>query len=203
MYRGLATLDAAGKMSIAQLPDAAATDSELTAFARDRGAGTTLPTTDLRRGDVYYHTGVTCLMRYNGTAWRQAEVPSVVGNTARQAMITNYLSVLHSGFQIFHEGHGLVQTWGGTPAAFRFVLTGQGQYTTNADGYVYIAHNGGQAPLSWGCGQYASSTQGQTNVSKVTAASQDATNLVMQFVRTDSSSVFNNPNLGASWWARF
>jgi hypothetical protein len=40
---------------------------------RDLGAGTVLPSTGLRRGDVYFHTGWAVLLGYNGAAWRALE----------------------------------------------------------------------------------------------------------------------------------
>lgn len=49
---------------------------------RDRGTGTTVPATDLRRGDVYFHTGQDCLFVYTGTAWKQATIPSSSSGTA-------------------------------------------------------------------------------------------------------------------------
>jgi hypothetical protein len=64
------------------------------------GTGTVLPTVGLRPGDTFLHSGLG-LMRYNGTAWRQAdpmlEVPT---SAARLALATNYPAALHSGFQV-------------------------------------------------------------------------------------------------------
>lgn len=48
---------------------------DLATFGRDRGAGTVLPSTDLRRGDVYGHTTFG-LMVYNG-AWLPAQPRAV------------------------------------------------------------------------------------------------------------------------------
>ena len=65
---GVPTLDEAGKLP----------DSQLPAFGRDRGAGTALPTIDLRRGDVYYYTPLSVLVAWNGLAWRMLEAGQCV-----------------------------------------------------------------------------------------------------------------------------
>lgn len=73
----IAKRDAAGRLSV--VAGSASSDAVIMAqvanMTRDRGTGTTLPTTDLRRGDVYHHTDFDCLLVYTGNAWRQATIP--------------------------------------------------------------------------------------------------------------------------------
>lgn len=66
------------------------------------GAGTSLPTLaqGARAGDRYRHTGLGCRMVFDGTNWLQDEI-SVVGNAAaRDAISTNYGSLLYYGFRV-------------------------------------------------------------------------------------------------------
>lgn len=79
----LARRDAAGRLAVAA--GSAAGDAvnvgQTTAFGRDRGAGVTLPSTDLRRGDVYDHTALG-LHVYTGTRWALADLhtPAMEGS---------------------------------------------------------------------------------------------------------------------------
>lgn len=91
---------------------------DLTAFGRDLGTGTALPATGpgasaLRRGDVYQHTGLGCLMGYTGTAWRQAEVPTVATVAARDAISTTYSAALYDGFTVWVSDRRTRSTWTG------------------------------------------------------------------------------------------
>lgn len=92
---------------------------DLTAFGRDLGTGTALPTTGpgssaLRRGDAYFHTGLTCLMVYNGTAWRQAHLSVVADDAAVAAIATTYSTILHEGFRARSAATDIESSWTGT-----------------------------------------------------------------------------------------
>lgn len=78
------------------------------------GAGTTLPSGGLLRiGDTYQHNGLRCLVRWNGTIWRQIE-PAVVATAAeRDTISTTYAALLHMGFKVTVTGTGDFE-WGGT-----------------------------------------------------------------------------------------
>lgn len=78
-------------------------DDALLENGRDRGTGTALPAADNRRGDVYFHTGQDCLFVYNGTAWRQAQIP--VSSSATAPLYDGQLRV--------HPTLGLQQSAGG------------------------------------------------------------------------------------------
>lgn len=66
------------------------------------GAGTAFPAIGVQPGDVYRHTGLGCLMTYNGTAWRQAEPAIYPSLAARNAASTNHAALLHDGFRAFY-----------------------------------------------------------------------------------------------------
>ena len=61
-----------------------------TTIGRDRGAGNVWPTTDLRRGDVYWRTDVSQLAIYNGTFWRLVGPGTVATLAARDALGWGY-----------------------------------------------------------------------------------------------------------------
>jgi hypothetical protein len=67
------------------------------------GSGTSLPTVGMgaRDGDTYRHTGLGCLMRFNGTDWKQARFAEVANKTARDAMVTNYSALMHDNFEVW------------------------------------------------------------------------------------------------------
>lgn len=71
--------------------------------ARFRGTGNAFPTTDLTVGDLYQHTGLKSLMRYNGAQWRQLE-SAIMTLAERTAMETAYASILHRGFKAVADG---------------------------------------------------------------------------------------------------
>lgn len=78
------------------------------------GVGTSLPTgTDLRAGDTYRHTGLGCLMAYNGAAWRQAGVSVAANQTARLAISTSHAAALHESFRIWQTDTGAEWAWNG------------------------------------------------------------------------------------------
>lgn len=99
---------------ITSVEQAAAIDAATALFGRNRGSGTSLPNTDLRRGDVYYHTGLVCLMVYTGAGWRQATRTMVVDIAARDAISTTYSAVLYDGFTVWVETLDKLSTWTGT-----------------------------------------------------------------------------------------
>lgn len=73
----LAKRDGNGRMAVAAGAAAgdAANVGQLATFGRDRGTGTTLPTTDLRRGDTYTHTALGFHV-YEGSRWIRPDAPS-------------------------------------------------------------------------------------------------------------------------------
>lgn len=85
-------------------------NAALTAFGRDRGTGTALPDTDLRRGDVYFHTGQGCLLVYIGFAWRQIDV-SELTSTQRIALVSG---TLYNGFRVYETDTKRTYQWDST-----------------------------------------------------------------------------------------
>lgn len=59
-------------------------------ISRDRGTGATWPTTDLRRGDFYFHTAVSQIGVYTGAGWRLIEPGFVATTAARDALSWAY-----------------------------------------------------------------------------------------------------------------
>jgi hypothetical protein len=78
------------------------------------GAGTTFPTTGLKAGDSYYHTGLVCLMRYDGANWRQAERAEVANATARNAISNGFPTLLYQGFRVQQLDVAVTWAWTGT-----------------------------------------------------------------------------------------
>lgn len=64
------------------------------------GSGTTFPTTGVLTADTYSHTGLKCLMQYNGVSWVQRETAYVADAAARTAISTTYASLLYTGFRV-------------------------------------------------------------------------------------------------------
>lgn len=79
-------------------------------FGRDRGTGTVLPTDDLTRGDVYYHTSMYCLLVWTGTVWRQAHTAE--GTNAQRLAITTGL--LYKGFRFRASDTDHTWEWDGS-----------------------------------------------------------------------------------------
>jgi hypothetical protein len=77
--------------------------------SRDRGTGPALPTTNLRRGDGYYHTGWGCLLEYTGVSWRALEK----GYAANKAAI-DQLYGQPAGLQMVAQDTGWTWEWTGT-----------------------------------------------------------------------------------------
>jgi hypothetical protein len=77
------------------------------------GTGTVYPTTaaGVRPFDTYYHSGLVCLMRYDGTTWTQAARSVVTTPAARAAISTNYAGLLHDGFTVWDSTSKLEWRW--------------------------------------------------------------------------------------------
>lgn len=97
-----------GRAAAAQLP------TDYTTFGRDRGSGTSLPGTDRRRGDTYFHTGLGCLMVWDGAAWRQAAPTVVSSDAAKTAISTAYSALLHEAFRVWVSDTDRIWDWTGT-----------------------------------------------------------------------------------------
>lgn len=112
----VARRDAAGRLAVAAGDAAgdAANVGQLTSFGRDRGSGTTLPSTDLRRGDVYHHSAWACLLIYNGGGWRQTHPGGVADPATRDANTTTYANALHDGFRVRESTTGWLYQWNGS-----------------------------------------------------------------------------------------
>lgn len=78
------------------------------------GSGTAFPATNIAAGDTYLHTGLGGLMTYNGSAWKQEEIPTVANATARTNISTNYPSLLYVGFQVYQSDIGVGWKWTGS-----------------------------------------------------------------------------------------
>lgn len=113
--RGAAgTLIAATATQTTELTTLAQVTTITSSFGRDRGSGSALPSTDLRRGDLYYHVNWACLFEYNGTSWRQNETPVFNTYSLRNNYTTAYLSSIYAGFRIYMAADGGEQVWNGT-----------------------------------------------------------------------------------------
>jgi len=79
------------------------------------GAGSSFPT-GVATGDTFTHQGLgPALMRWNGSAWRQAETTDVASQTARLALSTGAnASLLHSGFTVRQVDTNVTYEWDGT-----------------------------------------------------------------------------------------
>jgi hypothetical protein len=75
---------------------------------RDRGAGTSLPSSGLLRGDVYLHTALGLLM-YTGSGWRQL------------AVSTTYAALLYNGLKVRRSDTGDLAEWDG----LQWIVPGQ------------------------------------------------------------------------------
>lgn len=125
----------------------AQTQALLTGFGRDRGSGSALPNTDLRRGDIYFHVNWDCLFEYVGSAWRQATVPSLATYALRDTYTTTYAAALHTGFRIYLAADGGDQVWNGSwwnpvhklPTIRQFRATGT---TFNTATYLAVPYDG-------------------------------------------------------------
>lgn len=78
------------------------------------GSGTTLPALGAGTSinDSYYHTGLGCIMRWDGTVWRQVGRTEVNSTAARDTIATNYGGsggLLYYGFTVFDTSTNL--TW--------------------------------------------------------------------------------------------
>lgn len=90
-------------------------DTEITAFGRDLGSGTTFPAsgpagTSLRRGDVCFRTDYGGLFIWTGAAWRQRG-PCELTNAQRLALVT---AGLHVDFRVWETDKLREWLWTGT-----------------------------------------------------------------------------------------
>lgn len=110
-----ATATVSSELSTLGQQTQAITDATST-FGRDRGTGTALPNTDLRRGDQFYHTGLVSLLVYTGSAlgWRQEHVARVADGSARVAISTTYSAQLPVGFEVVESDTGYARRWNGS-----------------------------------------------------------------------------------------
>lgn len=113
---GIATLDGSGFLTAGQTPQY---------LHQHRGSGTTLPTGAARAGDTYFHTGLNCLMGYDGTNWRQRERAEVSGYANVTAISTNYAAAIYSGFEVLDTATNLVWCWNGTVWDTRGLILGK------------------------------------------------------------------------------
>lgn len=108
------------------------------------GSGTTLPTLGAIVGDTYYHTGLSSLLRYNGSTWRQIDGPVEVANMAARPTHAD----LHPGFQVFSLADDEVYTYDGThwrnglAGGFTPSGAGNGDYITGIMGSTQGAVDG-------------------------------------------------------------
>lgn len=107
------------------------------------GSGTGFPSAGLpKAGDTYLHNGLGCMMRYNGTAWRQAEMTTVSSSAARIAISDNYSTLLHQGFEVYNSDTGNRRQWD----------SGAWRYTGRPSGEHPMAIAARTANLAWGAG---------------------------------------------------
>jgi len=101
---GVASLDGSSFLTAAQVPQY---------LHQHRGSGTSFPT-GIRAGDTYFHNGFGCLFAYNGTGWKQAEEFAVANLAGRNALKTNYASLLHVGLRVWQTDWSVEWTWNGS-----------------------------------------------------------------------------------------
>jgi hypothetical protein len=87
---------------------------------RDRGAGTSLPSSGLLRGDVYLHTALGLLM-YTGSGWRQLAEPAAASAAALTAVSTTYAALLYNGLKVRRSDTGDLAEWDG----LQWIVPGQ------------------------------------------------------------------------------
>lgn len=107
-------------------------------YGRDRGAGVVLPTTELRRGDTFWHDGLVSLMRWNGTAWRQTGTAEVANDAAVRAISATHAAALHRGFRVRDLAADREWEWTGT---FWRVLFGAPAVNAFSTAAVSVANN--------------------------------------------------------------
>jgi hypothetical protein len=97
------------------------------------GAGTSFPTTvnGVKVGDTYHHTGLACLMAYQGPGWVQVNASTVANKAARDAMSTNYSSLLHGGFRVYQTDKKI--TWARADTSWLLVSMPPGTELVDAD----------------------------------------------------------------------
>jgi hypothetical protein len=101
---GVASLDGSSFLTAAQVPQY---------LHQHRGSGTSFPT-GIRAGDTYLHTGFGCLFTYNGTGWKQAEEFAVANLAGRDALKTNYPTLLHVGLRVWQTDISVEWMWTGS-----------------------------------------------------------------------------------------
>jgi hypothetical protein len=127
------------------------------------GAGTNFPTVvqGLKSGDTYFHTGLGCLMGYDGTNWRQREKTEVPSATARNTINANYSTLMYPGFQVVQSDVGRTYEWSG--AVWNPVvnlpgvrLTKAGTTPTGAGGWTILPFDNPGALSNNAAGMWAS-----------------------------------------------
>jgi hypothetical protein len=110
------------------------------------GSGTAFPTGNILTGDTFLHTGLGCIMQYNGTTWHQREVSIVANTAARTAISTTYSASLYAGFQVMQTDFNVRWEWTGTEWEARSPVIGKGWATANGNitynAYVNIPTTG-------------------------------------------------------------
>lgn len=167
------------------------------------GQGTSLPTSaDLRAGDTYRHTGLGCMLMYNSSAWRQAEVPTVSNLAAVKAISDSHASVLYTGFTAVSAAASTVCVWNGSK--WTYELYGLLGGVTDGNGIVSFPHGGiGGAPIAWGVSKTNQDTEALNLVVSPMAFDKTTTHLVTRVTRTDSSAILQFDAARFSWWARW
>jgi hypothetical protein len=103
------------------------------------GAGSAYPS-GAAAGDTFTHQGLgPSLMRWNGSAWRQAEAAEVPNKTARLALSTGAnASLLYSGFAVHQVDTNVIYEWDGTGSwnvrNRQLILSGTGTIAIGAAG---------------------------------------------------------------------
>ena len=64
------------------------------------GVASAFPSSGVVAGDTLFHSGLTCLMGYDGVNWRQRERAEVANNAGLIAISTSYSAVLYPGFEV-------------------------------------------------------------------------------------------------------
>lgn len=112
------------------------------------GSGTAFPTGNgLLAGDEFVHTGLGCTMRYNGTAWRQADICVVANAAARTAISTTYAAAIYAGFDVYQSDIAATVRWTGAawsklptlPAQLLFNLSTSSTVTVSASNLAALA----------------------------------------------------------------
>lgn len=194
-----------------------ATPPDARAVPRLHGSGTTFPTgASLLTGDTYFHTGLGCLMYYNGSAWRQVDIPTFVYSSRPTG------AALYAGFQAYftfagRAGSGVFtydgSNWrnaaasdytpAGTAAGDVIVgYTGQTNAATSVGGVLRIDVHASAPPAGYDTLSFAMMVPGSTSVYMIAPDLANHTaQTIYAFCRNTSGALITSSTVRVNWTA--